>query len=49
MYKIENKEEELTQEEESKDELENSDSVNRQILSLSCVGIGFSNFSKGIL
>ncbi|XP_064385929.1 RNA 3'-terminal phosphate cyclase-like protein [Halichondria panicea] len=45
-YKVEGKVEELGMEESNGD---SEDCVSRQIVSLSCVGIGFSNFSKGIL
>ena len=43
-YKIESKEEDL-QEMDSEQEI----GLRRQIVVLSCVGIGYSNFSKGIM
>ena len=42
VYKVEGSAQELGLE-------ESEEPVTRQILSLSCIGIGFSNFSKGIL
>ena len=46
-YKIESKEQDL-QESESEDNGQEL-SLKRQIVTLSCVGVGYSNFSKGIM
>ena len=55
MYKIVAKEEEMSQtegdgreEEEEKDDRDDEYIV-RQLVTLSCVGVGFSNVSKGIM
>ena len=51
MYKIEVKGEEMgseSGEEEDGEEKTESDSINRQCVTLSCVGVGFSNYSKGM-
>ena len=44
-YKIESKEQDLQESDDSGQEL----SLKRQIVTLSCVGVGYSNFSKGIM
>ena len=45
-YKIESKEQDL--QESDKDNGQEL-SLRRQIVTLSCVGVGYSNFSKGIM
>lgn len=45
VYKVESSVEELGEDINN----DSNDFVSRQVVSLSCVGIGFSNFSKGIL
>ena len=45
-YKIESKEQDL---QESDNDSGQELSLKRQIVMLSCVGIGYSNFSKGIV
>ena len=45
-YKIESKEQDL---QESDDDSGQELSLRRQIVTLSCVGVGYSNFSKGIM
>ena len=60
MYKIVVKEEEMNQaegdgreeEEEEKDDRigrDDEDIIRRELVTLSCVGVGFSNFTKGIM
>ena len=52
VYKIESKEEELGAVEESgcgSSEIAEDEVLSRQIVTLSCVGVGYSNFSKGIM
>ena len=44
-YKIESKEQDLQESDDSGQEM----SLKRQIVTLSCVGVGYSNFSKGIM
>ncbi len=44
-FKVEGKEEEL----ESLEELEDREQLSRLVVSLSCVGVGYSNFNKGIM
>ena len=44
-YKIESEEQDLQESDDSGQEL----SLKRQIVTLSCVGVGYSNFSKGIM
>ena len=46
-YKIESKEHDLQESDDSNDGHELS--LRRQIVTLSCVGVGYSNFSKGIM
>ena len=46
-YKIESKEQDL--QEELDDDAGHELSLRRQIVTLSCVGVGYSNFSKGIM
>ena len=45
VYKVTVQEEELEPSGEGKEEA----TITRQLVTLSCVGVGFSNFSKGIL
>ena len=45
MYKLVVKEEEMGDSEDSSD----GEIVKRQLVTLSCVGVGYSNFSKGIM
>ena len=51
MYKIVVKEEEMSQTEGGgrEEEEEDENIIRRQLVTLSCVGIGFSNVSKGIM
>ena len=51
VYKVEVKEEvvDTEEDEEEKAEEEERDTITRQLVTVSCVGIGFSNFSKGIM
>lgn len=44
-FKVEGKEEEL----ESPEELEDGEQLSRLVVTLSCVGVGYSNFNKGIM
>ena len=46
VYKVTVQEEEL---EPSGERGGEGETINRQLVTLSCVGVGFSNFSKGIL
>ena len=47
MYKVEVKTEDL--EGSGEDEGEEANSITRQLITVSCVGVGFSNYSKGIM
>ena len=47
-YKVESKEEDLHELESSEDDSGQELGLRRQIVTLSCVGVGYSNFSKGI-
>ena len=49
MYKIEVKEDDLELAEDVREVDRERESVTRQVVTLSCVGIGFSNYSKGIM
>ena len=49
VYKVTVQEEELEPEEGSGERGGEGETINRQLVTLSCVGVGFSNFSKGIL
>lgn len=49
MYKIEVKEDDLELAEDVEEVDGERESVTRQVVTLSCVGIGFSNYSKGIM
>ena len=54
MYKVDVQEEEMQggEDQEGEDqegEEEEEDSITRQLVTLSCVGVGFSNYSKGIM
>lgn len=49
MYKIEVKEDDLELAEDVGEVDRERESVTRQVVTLSCVGIGFSNYSKGIV
>lgn len=50
MYKVEVKEEDMETELEEEEEVEEErDTITRQSVTLSCVGVGFSNYSKGIM
>ena len=54
MYKIVVKEEEMSQpegdgREEEEEERTDENIIRRQLVTLSCVGVGFSNVSKGIM
>ena len=50
MYKVEVKTEDLegSGEDEGED-TEEANSITRQLITVSCVGVGFSNYSKGIM
>ena len=47
-FKIESKEQDLQESDEDSGQ-DSELSLRRQIVSLSCVGVGYSNFSKGIM
>ena len=49
MYKIEVKEDDLELAEDVGEVDRERESVTRQVVTLSCVGIGFFNYSKGIM
>ena len=48
VYKVEVKEEVVDTEEDGEEE-EERDTITRQLVTLSCVGVGYSNYSKGIM
>ncbi len=45
-FKVDGKEEELKSPEDSEEE---GETLSRLIVTLSCVGVGYSNFNKGIM
>ena len=49
MYKVDVQEEEMQGGEDQEGEEQEEDSITRQLVTLSCVGVGFSNYSKGIM
>lgn len=57
VYKVVVEEEEMNpedsdgreEEEDDRTEAEDEDTIRRQLVTLSCVGVGFSNVSKGIM
>lgn len=49
MYKIEVKEDDLELAEDTEDMDREGHSLTRQLVTLTCVGVGFSNYSKGIM
>jgi hypothetical protein len=48
VYKVEVKEEVVDTEGDGEEE-EERDTITRQLVTLSCVGVGYSNYSKGIM